>query len=107
MRNHQKVYVLERLIYKLMRRAWRYFDALAFTQYDARSVHFENGAPTQDKKELASGCMKMARFLCAGWHTLGDYRHVGSLDEMPSIANISPRVMLGGSAVDWLHSGLT
>ena len=104
-RNHQELGIDGRLIANLMRLTRTDMDALTRAQYKFGSADFDGQSASQHVEELVRLLMVVTNLRSARRHAFFDDAQCGRLDEVPSIAAITPRVMLGWFACRSFPSG--
>jgi len=77
-------------------------DSLAWLKGEVVMLYFDGEFAMEDVEELAGARVVVTGFAGAWRHEFFDDAEVGGADEMPSVAVVAPRVVLGGGVGDGL-----
>jgi len=98
--NHQKLSIDSRLIANLMRFTRLDLDSLAWVKHNFAASDLDGESSRKHIEELVRLPMKVPNLGSARRHSLFDNAQCRRLDEVPSIATVTPGVVLGCSLVD-------
>src|SRR5579864_4407101 len=95
LRDHQEPYRCCRLISHLMARLRRNVDSLPTRQVHPAPVDLQLSLPVQNVEELLRFAVTMAYLGGLGRHLFFNNAETVVFDQMPAVAHLAPRVVLG------------
>ena len=93
MGNHNKLSRIGRFVRNAMMKPWRNFRPLVCQKHLALIINFQCQRSGEDKEELSGSLVEVFPFGRSRRHSFMDHTEIRSVNQMPTIAILSPRIM--------------
>ena len=104
LRNYQKAHFPVSHIQRLVRFAWRNLQSITGRKQMPLTRKFHRQLAREHVKELSRTHMKMPLLFCARRHALFNHAEIRIAQQMPAVADISPRIVISFSQLEPAHS---